>query len=155
MQLIKLFLNMNISNEVLLNLFNVSFKIDILVNNAGRSQRSLIVDTPLEVDRQVIDLDLLAPISVTKAVLPHMIKQGQGHITCTSSVAGKLGAPGSGIYSSAKHGLQVIYLIKVKIFSLRIMTNQYQLINMSISLVSLLTRSEMIHIFIKKIKLSL
>ncbi|KAH3852169.1 dehydrogenase/reductase SDR family member 7-like [Dreissena polymorpha] len=81
-------------------------RIDILVNNAGRSQRSLIVDTPLEVDRQVIDLDLLAPISVTKAVLPHMIKQGQGHITCTSSVAGKLGAPGSGIYSSAKHGLQ-------------------------------------------------
>lgn len=81
-------------------------KVDILVNNAGRSQRSLIVDTPIEVDRQVFEIDLLAPLSLTKAVLPHMIKQGQGHIVCTSSVAGKLGAPGSGSYSAAKHGIQ-------------------------------------------------
>ncbi|XP_045184855.2 dehydrogenase/reductase SDR family member 7-like [Mercenaria mercenaria] len=81
-------------------------KVDILVNNAGRSQRGLIVETALEVDRQVFELDLLAPISVTKAILPYMIKQRQGHIMCTSSVAGKLGAPGSGTYSAAKHGIQ-------------------------------------------------
>lgn len=81
-------------------------KVDILVNNAGRSQRSLIVDTPIEIDRRVIEIDLLGPVSLTKAILPHMIKQGEGHILCTSSVAGKLGAPGSGSYSAAKHGLQ-------------------------------------------------
>ncbi|WAR19061.1 DHRS7-like protein [Mya arenaria] len=81
-------------------------QIDLLVNNAGRSQRSLIVDTAVEVDRQVLDLDLLAPISLTKAVLPHMIARGRGHVMCTSSVAGKLPAPGSATYSAAKHGLQ-------------------------------------------------
>jgi len=81
-------------------------KLDILVNNAGRSQRSVILDTPLEVDRQVIDLDLVAPISLTKAVLPHMIATGGGHVVCTSSVAGELGAPGSAAYSAAKHGIQ-------------------------------------------------
>lgn len=81
-------------------------KVDILINNAGRSQRGLIVETALEVDRQVFEIDLLAPISVTKAILPFMIKEGQGHIVCTSSVAGKLGAPGSGSYSAAKHGIQ-------------------------------------------------
>ena len=80
-----------------------------MVNNAGRSQRGLIVETALEVDRQVFDLDLLAPISVTKAILPYMIKQGEGQIMCTSSVAGKLGAPGSGTYSAAKHGIQVVF----------------------------------------------
>ncbi|KAL4237297.1 hypothetical protein ACF0H5_002015 [Mactra antiquata] len=81
-------------------------KIDILVNNAGRSQRSLIIDTSIDVDRQVMELDLLAPISVTKAILPHMIGQGHGHIVCTSSVAGKIAAPGSGSYTAAKHGIQ-------------------------------------------------
>lgn len=83
------------------------FKVDILINNAGRSQRGLITETALEVDRQVFEIDLLAPISITKAILPYMIQEGQGHVVCTSSVAGKLGAPGSGSYSAAKHGIQV------------------------------------------------
>ena len=65
-------------------------QIDILVNNAGRSQRARWVDTDLEVDRQMLDLNVISVLSLTKLVLPHMLEKKQGHIVCMSSVAGKL-----------------------------------------------------------------
>lgn len=80
-------------------------QIDVLVNNAGRSQRSLIAKTPVEVDKQLFDVDFFAPVSLTKTVLPYMTAQKHGHFLVTSSVAGKLAAPGSGTYSAAKHAI--------------------------------------------------
>ncbi len=76
-----------------------------LVNNAGISQRSLAVETVLEVYRRIIDVDLLAPIALTQLVLPRMMVAGGGHIVAISSVAGLLGAPLRSAYSAAKHGL--------------------------------------------------
>jgi len=61
------------------------------VNNAGRSQRAWIIDTELAVDREMIELNTVAPISLTKCVLPHMTARKQGHIVITSSIAGKIG----------------------------------------------------------------
>lgn len=81
-------------------------KVDILINNAGRSQRALWVETDLEVDRQMLELNVLSVLSLTKVVLPHMIERKQGHIVCMSSIAGKMGLPGSASYSGAKHALQ-------------------------------------------------
>ena len=43
-------------------------QIDILVNNAGRSQRGYFVNTDLEVHRQMMELNVLAPMSLTKHV---------------------------------------------------------------------------------------
>lgn len=76
-----------------------------LVNNAGISQRSLAVETDFEVYRRIIDVDLLAPIALTQAVLPMMTSEGGGQIVAISSVAGVLGAPLRSAYSAAKHGL--------------------------------------------------
>jgi len=76
-----------------------------LVNNAGISQRSLAVDTVLDVYRRIIDVDLLAPIALTQLVLPRMAAAGAGHIVAISSVAGLLGVPLRSAYSAAKHGL--------------------------------------------------
>lgn len=81
-------------------------KIDILVNNAGRSQRSLIEKCPMEVDREVLEINTLSPISLTKAVLPHFIERKAGHVVYTSSVAGKIGSPGLGSYACSKHAMQ-------------------------------------------------
>ncbi|XP_062590643.1 dehydrogenase/reductase SDR family member 7-like [Saccostrea cucullata] len=81
-------------------------KIDILVNNAGRSQRSLIERCPVEVDRQVFEINTLSPISLTKAVLPHFMERIAGHVVFTSSIAGKIGSPGLGSYACSKHALQ-------------------------------------------------
>ena len=61
------------------------------MNNAGRAQRSLVEKTSLEVDRALLDLNLVGSISLTKAVLPHMIEHHEGQIVVVSSVVGKLG----------------------------------------------------------------
>lgn len=80
-------------------------QIDILVNNAGRSQRASWADISLEVDRQMLETNVLGVLSLTRCVLPHMIQRRAGHIVITSSVAGKLGAPFSGSYTGSKHAL--------------------------------------------------
>lgn len=75
-----------------LSLLNV--QIDYLVNNAGRSQRAEAVCTELNVDRALMDLNVLSTISLTKAVLPKMLEKREGSIVVISSVAGKLGTHG-------------------------------------------------------------
>lgn len=76
-----------------------------LVNNAGISQRSLAVDTVFDVYQKIIAVDLLAPIALTQALLPRMVKAGGGQIIAISSVAGLVGAPLRSAYTAAKHGL--------------------------------------------------
>ncbi len=80
-------------------------KIDILFNNAGVSSRALIIESPLEIDKKVMDINYFGPVALTKAVLPHMIAQGSGHIAVTSSVMGKFGTPLRSAYSASKHAL--------------------------------------------------
>lgn len=62
-----------------------------MVNNGGRSQRSLVEKTSLEVDRALLDLNVVGTISLTKAILPHMIERHEGQIVVVSSVMGKVG----------------------------------------------------------------
>ena len=61
------------------------------MNNAGRAQRALVEKTSLEVDQGLLDLNVVGVISLTKAVLPHMIERHEGQIVVVSSVTGKLG----------------------------------------------------------------
>ena len=61
------------------------------MNNAGRAQKALVEKTSLEVDRALLDLNVVGTISLTKAVLPHMIERHEGQIVVVSSIAAKLG----------------------------------------------------------------
>ncbi|XP_066485777.1 dehydrogenase/reductase SDR family member 7 [Tiliqua scincoides] len=81
-------------------------KIDVLVNNGGRSQRSLFVDTKLDVYKAIMDLNYLGTISLTKHVLDHMIQRKKGKIVTNSSVMGLMGAPLATGYCASKHALQ-------------------------------------------------
>jgi NADP-dependent 3-hydroxy acid dehydrogenase YdfG len=83
--------------------------VDMLINNAGISQRSLCVDTDMEVYRRLMDVDVLGQIALTKTVLPLMLEQNSGHIAITSSVAGKIGVPYRTGYCAAKHAVMGFY----------------------------------------------
>ncbi|WP_201512947.1 SDR family NAD(P)-dependent oxidoreductase [Psychrobacter alimentarius] len=81
--------------------------IDWLINNAGVSQRSLIMDTAEEVERQIMELDYFAQTRLTRLVLPDMIAQGGGKIVMISSVAGLLGTQYRGAYGAAKAAIHM------------------------------------------------
>lgn len=81
-------------------------RIDLLINNAGRSQRSLAKDTPLEIDRIIMELNFFSMVALTKLVLPHMLKNQTGHLVVISSITGKFGFPSRTAYSASKHALQ-------------------------------------------------
>ncbi|WP_127138844.1 SDR family oxidoreductase [Flagellimonas oceanensis] len=79
--------------------------IDILVNNAGISQRSLIKDTQLEVYKQLMDINYLGTVALSKAILPHFITNKTGHFVTVTSLMGKFGSPYRSGYCGAKHAL--------------------------------------------------
>ena len=81
-------------------------RIDILVNNAGITGPNVKVwEYPPADFRRVVELDLVAPFIVARAVVPHMISAGYGRIVNVASVAGKEGNPNASAYSAAKAGL--------------------------------------------------
>lgn len=82
-------------------------KIDWLINNAGISQRSLIMDTSEDVERQIMEIDYFAQTRLTRLVLPNMIAHGGGKVVMISSVAGLLGTQYRGAYGAAKAALHM------------------------------------------------
>lgn len=80
-------------------------QVDLLINNAGISQRSLALDTHLDVYRQLIEVDYMAPLALTQLVLPRMVARQAGHLAVVSSVAGKVGTPLRSGYCGAKHAV--------------------------------------------------
>ena len=83
--------------------------IDFLIVNGGISQRSLIHETPISIDRKLMEINYFGNISITKSVLPFMMKQKSGHIVIVSSIVGKFGFPLRSAYSASKHALHGYY----------------------------------------------
>ena len=83
--------------------------IDILVNNGGISQRSLVIETDVEVDRRIMEVDYFSGVALTKKLLPSMVAKGGGHIIAISSIVGLFGFPLRSAYSAAKHALHGFY----------------------------------------------
>jgi len=79
--------------------------IDLLINNGGVSQRSLIAETNFEVYKELMDINYLGTVALSKALLPYFIKQNKGHFTVVTSVMGKYGSPFRSGYCGAKHAL--------------------------------------------------
>ena len=81
-------------------------RIDILVNNAGiTGGNAPLWQLAPEVWRRVVEVNLVAPYLVCRAVVPHMIAAGYGRIVNVASIAGKDGNPNASHYSASKAGL--------------------------------------------------
>jgi len=81
-------------------------KIDILVNNAGITGGNAPTwELSPEVWRQVINVNLVGPYLVSRAVVTHMIAAKYGRIVNIASIAGKEGNPNASHYSASKAGV--------------------------------------------------
>ena len=81
-------------------------RIDILVNNAGiTGGNGTTWELAPEIWRRVVEVNLVAPYLVCRAVVPHMLARGYGRIVNIASVAGKEGNPNASHYSASKAGL--------------------------------------------------
>jgi len=75
----------------------------LLVNCAGWDRAMPFVDTESSFWRKVIDINLLGPIALTHAALPHLTDDGA--VVNVSSDAGRVGSSGEVVYSGAKGGV--------------------------------------------------
>lgn len=82
--------------------------IDILVNNAGIIKRIPMTEMSVEDFERVIDVDLVGPFIMSKAVLPGMIKKGAGKIINVCSMMSELGRETVSAYAAAKGGLKML-----------------------------------------------
>jgi short-subunit dehydrogenase len=79
--------------------------IDILINNAAvESNQAFVSFRPADIE-QMVQVDLLAPMLLTRALLPSMVARGRGHVVNLASLAGKSATPYNVPYSAAKCGL--------------------------------------------------
>jgi gluconate 5-dehydrogenase len=82
--------------------------IDILINNAGIIKRTPILDMDVADFRQVIDVDLVGPFIVSRAVGKHMIRRQAGKIINICSMMSELGRNTVTAYAAAKGGLKML-----------------------------------------------
>ena len=79
--------------------------VDVLVNNAGIGLAGPLADAPPASVGQLVAVNLLAPILLTRALLPGMLERGRGHVVNVASVAGHVGVAGEAVYAATKGGL--------------------------------------------------
>lgn len=79
--------------------------VDILVNNAGIQHVSPVEDFPPEQWDDIIAINMSSAFHATRAVIPHMKKQGWGRIVNIASAHGLVASPYKSAYVTAKHGL--------------------------------------------------
>lgn len=77
-------------------------RIDIDINSAGYSDLGSFEDTTIDSFRTQVDTNFYGVVNVTKAVVPFLHKQGNGHIFQVSSLSVRWSAPGMTAYQAAK-----------------------------------------------------
>ena len=79
-------------------------RLDALVNNVGRSTRGALADTTPEDFANLMEINFLPAVRVTRAALPHLIRS-RGHIVNIGSLSGKSASRYVGAYSATKFAL--------------------------------------------------
>ena len=85
-------------------------RVDVLVNNAGFHARGNVRDVEAEDLGRIIDVNLRAPIILSRLALPYLEEVGGGAIINVASLHGRLASVGATAYSSSKFGLRIFTL---------------------------------------------
>lgn len=80
--------------------------LNTLINSAGDNQFSFLEDTSDKKIEQIIKLNTLAPILLSKALLPHLSNQDDAQIINIGSTFGSIGYPGFSSYCASKYALR-------------------------------------------------
>ena len=81
-------------------------EVDVVVANAALPGSGPVVEySPEQIDR-ALEVNLRAPMQLTRAAVPAMVDRGAGHLVFISSLSGKVASAGSAIYSATKFGLR-------------------------------------------------
>ncbi|MEU7325002.1 SDR family oxidoreductase [Streptomyces griseoviridis] len=80
-------------------------RLDILVNNAGGAPYRRLDDADARRHARVVELNLLAPLTVTLAAHAHL-RRTHGNVIMIGSVSGSRPSPGTAAYGAAKAGLE-------------------------------------------------
>ncbi|MBU9724059.1 MULTISPECIES: SDR family NAD(P)-dependent oxidoreductase [Bacillaceae] len=91
--------------EVFEKIYKSVGTIDVLINNAGFAIFDYVHEATVDEVKSMFDVNVFGAIACTKLVLPHMIKNGKGHVIFVASQAGKLATPKSSGYSATKHAV--------------------------------------------------
>lgn len=83
--------------------------IDILINCGGVSQRDKIIETKMEVDRRIMEINYFGSVILTKSLLPKMIERKKGHQIIITSAVGIITTPFRSAYAASKHALHGFY----------------------------------------------
>ncbi len=81
-------------------------RVDVLVNNAGLGWGGPFEEMDLALNRRLFEVNVLGMMALTHALLPHMRRQGRGHIINISSDSGIYGQPFSAAYCATKHAVE-------------------------------------------------
>jgi hypothetical protein len=80
--------------------------IDVLVNNAGVNYRGAVEQRTADELTRIVQVNLVAPILFTRAVIPHLRRRGSGAIVNVASLAGRVPLPHEATYCATKFGLR-------------------------------------------------
>ncbi|MEI7026651.1 SDR family NAD(P)-dependent oxidoreductase [Paenibacillus sp. y28] len=80
-------------------------RIDVLINGAGFAWFEYFEKAPIDHFEAMMDVNYFGTVRCIKAVLPHMLGRGKGHIVNIASVVGKIGNVKSSAYAASKHAV--------------------------------------------------
>ncbi len=81
-------------------------RVDMLINNAGITRPGNFLELPEETFEEMMRVNYLGGVHLTRMLLPQMLERGQGHVAFVSSLLGLLGIWGYSAYAASKFAVR-------------------------------------------------